>query len=338
MHSASSAAAGNAPVGPVSQFCRPSFTTVSVDDSVATAIAKVRRSAQPGAIFYLYVVGHEDELRGIVSIRNLLLANDDTPVSQVYSPKVVALDSTSPIRRAAEVFATSRFLSLPVVDERGRILGVVHAHEIAGNFEAPLAHEALLENQTRSELFELLGIQAEDTRNNARQVALGRLPWLLVNITGGTLCAWIIHVLGGRLANAVEFLAFVPVLLVVSESIGMQTASLSIANLHRGSKTRSSLLLLKEWSVASLLGITCALLLGGGLYVLKGSFSLSATVALTIFLGCLMVSFVGNVVPYLFHRWKIDPRVAAGPVVLSVADCATLSLYLALAVLLSRLG
>ena len=321
----------------VSEFCRPDFITISLNELVGGAIAKVRRTAQPGNIFYLYVANDRNELCGIVSIRSLLLAQDNQTVCEVYSPKIVTLQENSPVRQAYQVFANSRFLSLPVIDAQSKIIGVVHAHEIAEGFKTT-AEESLFEDRVRSELFGLLGVTAEDATRNPGKIAVHRLPWLIVNITGGTLCAAILSHLGGRLSNAVEFLAFAPVLLVVSESIGMQSASLAIANLHQSSRIKSSQLFLKEWAVAGITGSVCALIMGFALYLWKGSFAFSATVSLTILLGCLMVSFVGNAVPFLFHRWKIDPRIAAGPVVLSIADCATLLLYFLVAIGMSHWG
>ncbi len=314
----------------ISEFCRPHFITISLDDTVRSAIGRVRRSAQPDHIFYLYVTNDQGELCGIVSIRSLLLADDQTAVSQVYSSQVVALPVSCPVEEAYQTFARSRFLSLPVVDSRGQIVGVVHAHEIAGD-SAPTAQQALFEDRTRTELFELLGIKAEDARHSPVRVAAGRLPWLLVNISGGGLCAVLLHWMGSRLANPVEVLAFVPVLLVISESIGMQSASLAIANLHRSARPGDSKAFLREWAIAFLLGCACAVCLAGCLYFWKGSASLAATVALTVLGGCLLVSLLGNAVPYLFHRWKIDPRIAAGPVVLSLSDFSTLLVYLLIA-------
>jgi magnesium transporter len=313
----------------VSGFCRPHFITISLADKVGAAIEQIRRSAHPDNIFYLYVINERHELCGIVSIRSLLLADNETPVSRVYSPKVVALEERSPVQQAYQTFAHSRFLSLPVIDSHRHILGVVHAHEIAGD-SSLTAKQAISEDRTRSQLFELLGIKAEDGQHGPLRIALGRLPWLLVNISGGALCAALLHWLGGRLSNPVEVLALVPVLLVISESIGMQSASLAIANLHRTSQTADARIFLRECTIALALGIACAACLGGALFLWRGSAVAAMTIGLTVIGGCLLVSIVGNAVPFLFHRWRIDPRIAAGPVVLSLSDFLTLLVYLAI--------
>lgn len=317
----------------VGNLCKGGFFTIPMTFTVGEALTKVRTSGKQGDIFYIYVVDELKRLTGIVSIRNLLMGKDEDPISKVYSPKVISLPFSDPLEKAYQAFSQSRFLSLPVVDSENKIQGIIHAHELVG--EKGKQIDALFEARARSELFELLGIKAETLHQGAVPTALNRLPWLLVNIVGGSFSAICIHFLGGKLTQAVTILAFVPILLIVSESIGMQTASLVIANLHRSSsKGRNHQMLLKEFSVAALLGLGCSLLVGGGVAFWRTSFDIALPIALTVFLGALGVSALGNLIPLLFHRFKIDPRVAAGPVVLAIADSSTLLLYLFLALLL----
>lgn len=319
----------------IAGLCRKDFIALSNEATVGDAISQLRRSAVRGNIFYLYLTDRAGKLVGNVSIRTLLTSTDETPLGRIGSREVVTLPISSPIQEAYHLFARARFLSLPVVSDDNVLLGVIHAHELLEEFGKK--QEDLFEERSRGELFELLGIKAEDAGKGPAHVALGRLPWLLVNIVGGTCSALFIHFLGGNLKHAVEFLAFVPILLIVSESIGMQTASLVIANLHRAaSRSRTREILAREMLVACLLGLTCAALVAGAVQLWKGMPALSVAVLVTIFVGSVAVSFLGNAVPYLFHRFKVDPRVAAGPVVLALADSTTLLFYLLFALWITR--
>jgi len=279
-------------------------------------------------------VDEEERLQGIVSIRNLLGARDDQTISEIYSPSVVSLPENAPLKQAYQLFSKSRFLSLPVVSDDRTVLGVIHAHELVDEFGKPL--EELFEERSRGELYELLGVKAEDATKSTLGTAIRRLPWLCLNMLGGSISALCIHSLGGRLDHAVEFLAFVPVLLVLSESIGMQSASMTIAQIHRSTSGSNRSLFLKEFRVALLLGLSCAVLLAGPVFFWKHSSPLGIAMGLTILLGSVGVATLGNAIPRLFHRLRIDPRIAAGPVVLSVADSGVLVLYLLLALWISQ--
>lgn len=319
----------------VKDLANPTFLTLPVRLNVGDAIRHVRSSARRGHIFYLYVTDEKNCLCGIVSIRNLLVASDRDELKDVMSKDVVSLPGSTPLAQAYAHFAKSRFLSLPVTSGNGEIIGVVNAHEL---IEYGKTQDELFEERSRGELFELLGIKAENAQKSAPQVAWSRFPWLLVNVIGGTLSAIFIHFLGGKIEGAVAFLAFVPVLLIIAESVGMQTASVIIANLHRvSSQIKLSSVLGKELVVAFLLGLMCGVPLAGAVYLWSHSTPLAFAVGLTLPFGATWVCALGGFVPTLFHRMRIDPRIAAGPVLLAIADCTTLLLYLSLALGLTRL-
>jgi len=313
----------------------PHFITIPLSASVGEAIKKVRQSAQRGDIFYVYVVENDQRLVGITSIRNLLVAKDPEPVKEIASTNVVSLRENTSLRDAYKIFAKSRFLSLPIVNDSGILTGVIHAHELIEEYGKEQTH--LLEERSQGELFELLGIKAEDAEKGPVRIARGRLPWLLVNIMGGAISAIFIHRLSGRLTRAVDFLSFIPVLLILSESVGMQTTSLIIAYLHRASsRIRFPKFIMKELLVSLILGLACALIIAIPVYAWKQSASLALSIVITLAIGPMGVCLLGNFIPRLFHRLAIDPRVAAGPVVLAVADSAVLLLYLLIAIWLSN--
>lgn len=316
-------------------LCRSNFVTIPLHSTVCEALTRIRGSAQRGDIFYLYVVDEHKHLSGVVSIRNLLLAKDHEPVASLLSRNLVVLSTETPLKEAYKIFSESRFLSLPVLTPAGHIMGVVHAHELLEQ-QSKRQHDTLFEERSRGELFELLGIKAEDQERSSSHIAVGRIPWLLINILGGSFSAFLIHGLAKDLANAVQLLAFVPVILIVAESVGMQAASLAIANLRDGGGRKRALTLLKkELPVAFCLGFLCALIVGGALYFLSGSVRATLPIVVATVLGTLWVSALGTLIPSLFHRLKLDPRISAGPFILALSDCSTLLIYLASAVWLS---
>lgn len=310
----------------LSSLVSPSFVKLLSTLSVGEAIAQVRKSARRGDIVYLYVVDGAERLTGVVSIRNLLLAQDHETVAAITTGQVVTLTENTSWTEALALFSKSRFLSLPFLTCEGKILGVLHAHTLLGERKQDL--DALFEERSRGELFELLGIRAETLGQGVFATARERLPWLLVNLIGGALSAVAIHSLGGKLPNAVAALAFVPILLIVSESIGMQTASLVITSLHRAGQKS---LMARELAISLLLGLGCGALVSGGAYLWQHDWSFARPIGITVALGATWVSAIGQFIPSLIHRLRIDPRVAAGPVVLAVADFSTLLLYLLLA-------
>jgi magnesium transporter len=313
----------------LAQMASKNFLAIRADARVADAIAQVRRNAPRGDIFYLYVVDEQQRLKGVISIRNLLMANDETEIEAITSPNIVFLSVDLPVRDAYRIFSESRFLSLPVVDEDGAIQGVVHAHQLLG--EPYKTVESLFEERSRGQMFELLGVQAEDSQTGFVKTALGRFPWLLINIVGGAFSAFFIERMGNTLPQAVLYLAFIPILLVVSESVGMQTASVTLDLLNRTGGQRTKHSLLRQLNISTILGALSAITIAGALLLWQGSSGIAMVLGLSLFLGTIWVSLLGTLIPLLIHKLRIDPQIAAGPVVLALADCSTLVLYLGIA-------
>jgi len=318
----------------ISSLTNPQFISIPASSNVELAIQRVRTIAHRGDIFYLYVVDASERLLGVVSIRNLLVARDTDSISSLISKNVVFLSERMPLKDVYRMFSESRFLSLPVVDVDGKIKGVLHAHELAG--ESENAAETLFEERSRGQLFELLGIKGEEEGLSPLKIARGRIPWLLVNIVGGALSAFLIHSFGAKLDEAVLFLAFVPILLIISESVGMQAASVAISTLNRTAGSQFSALFLKELGVASCLGLVCSLAISGVVFLWHRQGNFSLTIGLTVLLSTIGVSSLGSLIPYLIHRFKLDPNVSAGPVILAISDFCTLLLYLGIAFCVSH--
>lgn len=306
---------------------KKNFVTLPVALTVGEALGRIRTQAKRGDIFYLYVVDDGSRLVGIVSIRNLLLSGDAEPLAHLLSRNVECLPEDFTRAEAAQRFADCRFLSLPVVSADGKIIGVVHAHDLSG--QTP-SSETLFEERTRGALFELLGIEAEGSATSSFSAAKGRFPWLLVNMIGGTLSALFIHGIGPSIPNAVVFLAFVPILLIICESVGMQTVSVVITKL-RHSTSQAGKVGWREIKIAGWLGFASAVIVGLAIRIFLGAPDVALAVGIAMLVATLWVSSVAFFVPLLTRKLGIDPSISAGPVVLAVADCTALLLYLLIA-------
>lgn len=312
----------------ISSFIKKNFVTIPLALTVGEALARIRGQAKRGDIFYLYVIDDSEKLMGIISIRNLLLSEDSERLSHLLSKNVVYLPADVTRTEAAQRFAECRYLSLPVVTSEGKILGVVHAHDLSNQFGT--SQEALVEERARDALFELLGIEAEDQSTSIFSSAKKRFPWLLLNMVGGTLSALFIHHWGPQLPDAVSFLAFVPILLIICESIGMQTVSVVITKL-RHSRRQAARVGWREIRIAGWLGLGSSLLVSGAILALLGSSSVALGVGLAMVVATFWVSGIALLVPLATRRFGIDPSVSSGPVVLAIADCTCLLIYLLIA-------
>jgi magnesium transporter len=224
---------------------------------------------------------------------------------------------------------------LPVVDEEGKLLGVVDVRLYAEEV-FDLAHAA-----RSNEIFQLIGLSVEQARQGTAATGFRvRMPWLLCNVASGVTCAVVAAIFQDVLAVVVLLAMFIPLVLTLSESVSMQAMTIGLQFLHsprvpwRAVRTRLKV----EWKTAILLGLAsgglvgmASLLWGGGRVPPNGTLAPAAVLALAIASSMLLSAMVGLSMPVLLHACRLDPKVAAGPTSLMLADVLTTTVYLGLA-------
>ncbi len=297
------------------------YYAIEVDGTVAQAVDHIRLAPHI-AVSYLYVVDAENRLVGVVPFRKLLTAAPDTRIRDVLSPNVIALPAEGDRALLQDFFATYRFLAFPVIDSDRRLVGSVQADAfnegLMGEFEGRVRHDWLAS----------AGVTEEEQRATPLGILRLRLPWLLVTLASGLLSAIIAGSFRWALERLVILSFFVPVVLLLSESVGMQTSMVALSAMGEDVPPKLRSLLLREMGGAAMLGLACGCLVGGVSYawLRQGGFSL--VLAMTLTLTVTTASALAVSVPGLFRRLGMDPSLAAAPLTLAVTDNLTLLTYL----------
>ncbi|MCI0460230.1 MAG: magnesium transporter [Gemmataceae bacterium] len=319
---------------PVTQHMRRDFTRIGADSTVGQALAAVRASQPQERIIYFYVTDPDERLVGVVPTRRLLLSSLDTPITDIMVKRVVAVPDSATVLDACEFFTLHRLLAFPVVGEGGRILGVV---------DVDLYTQELRDIERREDhddLFQLIGVHLTEAQQANPLVSfVKRFPWLLCNIAGGILAAFLAGVFEEELQRVVALALFIPVVLALAESVSIQSVSLAIQTLHGRQPTWTVLgrRLTRELAVGGLLGGACGLLVGAValLWLVLAQDPKADMVALSLLGGIgggvALAATIGLAVPYLLHLLRRDPQVAAGPIALAFTDMVTLLAYFNLA-------
>jgi magnesium transporter len=326
---------------PVVNHARKDFPFLDADMTVTQALERIRREGVGERVIYFYAIDEQKRLVGVVPTRRLLTASLETPLREIMVPRVVAIPTTATVLDACEFFVLYKFLAFPVVDEQRRVVGVIDANLFAEEFleagESEDRHRSAA--LVSPEFFEALGFRIEQLRGASAWRAFRlRFPWLLVTVTGGTLSAVLAGFFEATLARSLVLAFFLTMVLGLNESVGTQSMSVTIHALRSVSVTWRWLgtAFRCEVVTALLLGVACGLVVGvivcvwrkdmGAALVIGGSIALSLVTACALGLG----------VPSLLHRFKLDPKIAAGPVTLALADFVALVIYFTAAWLVFR--
>lgn len=318
----------------------PRFARIRSEMTVGEAIRYLRRqSAQVETIYYAYVLDAEQRLRGVASFRQLFLASEDTRVQDVMRTDLVTVPEHMDQELIARLFQQHNLLALPVVDDTGRMVGIITFDDIA---------DAIREEATE-DIQKIGGVEALEAPYLS--IAFGRLlkkraGWLAVLFLGEMLTATAMAYFEQEIAAAVVLALFVPLIISSGGNSGSQATTLVIRAMALGEVRLRDWwrVLRREVGAGAGLGVilgTIGLLrilvwqaVGGvyGVHYLR----IGATVALSLVGVVLWGSMAGSMLPFLLRRAGFDPASASAPLVATLVDVTGLVLYFTIASVLLR--
>jgi magnesium transporter len=325
---------------PVVDHARKDFPLLDADMKVGEALERIRREGVGERVIYFYAVDEKKRLVGVVPTRRLLTAPLETPLREIMVRRVVAVPATATVLDACEFFVLYKFFAFPIIDENRRVVGVIDV----GLFAEEVLQAGDRETQKPSvpvgdDVFEALGFHLEQVRGASPWRGFHyRFRWLLVTVTAGTLCAILAGFFEATLAKSLVIAFFLTMVLGLNESVSAQSMSVTIQALRAVPVTWGwfAAALRKEFLTALLIGLSCGALVGAIVWVWRkdvpGALVIGGSIVISLVSACL----VGLCVPSLLHRFKLDPKIAAGPVTLALADTFALVIYFTSAWLVLR--
>ncbi|MEX0687548.1 MAG: magnesium transporter [Pirellulales bacterium] len=312
----------------VTRHMRADFARLAAEHTVAEAIHAARATPPEGRIIYFYVLDAEGRLLGVVPTRRLLLSADATPIREIMVTRVITIPAAATVLDACEFFLLHKLLAFPVVDDDGRMLGIV---------DVDLYTEELADVDRREELddlFQLIGVHFQDSQaRSATEAFASRFPWLIANILGGIVAAFLAGLYEAELEKVVALALFIPVVLALAESVAIQSVSIALQRLHGGRPTVAGILraLRHESLTGLLLGGAAAATVATVALVWLGQPSVVLSLLGGITGGVVAAALIGAAMPNLLRLLAREPQVAAGPVALAATDMVTLVIYFSLA-------
>jgi len=313
---------------PVAFHMKSELARLNISQTVAEGLSTIQQSPPKERIIYFYVLDDQGHLKGVVPTRRLLLSPPDTPICDIMVREVIAIPHTATVLDACEFFIFHRLLAFPVTNEKQELIGTVDVELYTTELND------LDRREGNDDLFQLIGVHLTDSRQTSATHAFkSRFPWLLTNILGGIMAAFISGIFQAELEKVVALALFIPVVLALAESVSIQSVSLALQSLHgeRPSlnsifhKTRSEVL------TGTLLGVASA----ASVAIVGMAWLGQASVAICLFGGILggvmFAAAIGVAIPNLLRFFRCEPQVAAGPIALASTDMATLTIYFSLA-------
>jgi magnesium transporter len=303
---------------------------VNANWTVSECVEEIRRQAEDvEKVYAVYVVDDEQKLKGIVSLKRIILARKNTKIENILDEEIVYVETTRPAEEVAEIMQRYDLDAIPVVNTLGRLLGRITIDDVVD----------FITDKAEEDIQVMAGITGEaEEDDSVWQLAKARLPWLIVGVIGSLLAATVIGSFEDEFKKVAALAAFIPIMGSTGGNVGIQTSSLIVQSLAEKSGLTTSLgqRLFKIILVALVNGLIIGSLAGVYIYV-SGETELFFVVCLSLLSVVVLASFTGTVTPLLLDRLGINPAIASGPFITTANDIIGIGTYLMIADLLLHL-
>lgn len=322
----------------------PNFIRVPVEGTVANAVSEIRR-LKPDEVedrFFTYCIDADGKLRGVVHPMRLITATPEAPLKDVILHDLITVHVDDDQEAVKNKFEKYDVLALPVIDDEERMLGVITHDDVL----------EVAEEEAEEDMFHMAGTDAEELASSSIvHAASVRARWLLPCLAGTLGSTAVMFLVQPKLGAM--FLLLIPFnggITAMGGNAGVQTSTIIVRALATGDAFASSMsrVFAREFRIALLVGVLTGLLSGLGAYVIVQSRVFDLThvstippspqiglaVGLSMTLGILVASSMAMTLPFLFRRLNIDPAIATGPLITTLNDGLSATIYMFTAIYL----
>lgn len=309
------------------------FVALPENLTAEEAIKKIRElSPEAEMIYYVYIVDKREKLVGVISLRDLIVANPDAKISEIMEENVVSVLDTEDQETAAKIIADYDFLALPVVNNKGILVGMITVDDIID----------VMENEVTEDIHKMVGSSEiyEDKLIKASSLtrAKARLSWLLICMIGGIFAGSVVRFYSDILQNVVALAFFIPVIIDMGGNVGTQSSTITVRALATGQLRIDELgrNIWAETKVGLLIGLITGIALSVVALIWQNDFLLGIAIGLSLCITLVVAAIIGTLLPLIFTKIKVDPAIASGPLITTIIDMGGLLIYFSLGSLLFK--
>ena len=321
----------NYPDNSVGSIMTAEFTDLKQSMTVAQAIAHIRRTGENSeSVYTCYVTDAGRRLEGVLTIKELLLAQDEQLIAELMETDVITAETTEDQEEAVARMMRYDFISLPVVDKEGRLVGIVTVDDVM---------DVMVEEATED--FEKMPAMAPSEKpylkTSVLSLAKHRILWLLVLMISGMITGGILGQYEAAFAAMPLLVTFIPMLTDTGGNAGSQSSTLVIRGMAVGEIQLKDFakVFWKELRVSMLVGVVLSAVNFVRLIITyPGNQMVALTVALALFVTVLLAKTVGGVLPMVAKLCHADPAIMAAPLITTIVDAISLVVYFRIACVL----
>lgn len=307
------------------------FTAISENLTVEQTIKRLRKVAREvESIYYIYVVDEEEHLKGVLSLRDLILASPKTQAKQIMLPEVISVKVDDDQEEVADTISKYDLLAVPVLDENNKLIGIVTVDDVL----------EVMEEESTEDISILAGVAPSWFERAATPVlpVIRRSGWLVIWLLAGLIATIVLHAFSSLLKSMLALAFFIPLIIRLSDDISTR----SVATIIQAARDEETL----RWRVVaerSLIDLGVGAIVGAVAFLAISFLSslwrldplLGLSVGVALALTIVAASLIGSLLQFLVQRFKIEPSIRFAPGVATSLSILALLIYLGVATIVN---
>lgn len=296
------------------------YVSIVANQTVRSAMYVLKNQAGVAeTIYYVYVVDQDNHLVGVISLRDLIVNEDDTMISDVLSERVISVHVGDDQEDVAKMIRDYDFLAVPVIDYDDHLLGIVTVDDIID----------VIDDEAASDYSGLAGVNVEEVSENPFKAASKRLPWLITLLFLGMSTASLISHYEALVSEASILAVFISLITGTAGNAGTQSLAVAVRRLAVGDEKDNnfSRLIISEvltgLVTGAITGITILIVVG----IWKQNLPLGFVIGTAMFCAITVANLAGSLIPMLMDKLGFDPAVASGPFITTLSDLTSVLIY-----------
>ncbi|MEI5995162.1 magnesium transporter [Candidatus Enterococcus mansonii] len=296
------------------------FVSIVANQTVRSAMYVLKNQADVAeTIYYVYVVDQENHLVGVISLRDLIVNDDDTMIADVLSERVISVHVGDDQQDVAQTIRDYDFLALPVTDYDDHLLGIVTVDDIID----------VIDDEAASDYSGLAGVNVEEVSENPIKAASKRLPWLITLLFLGMSTATLISHYEELVSEASILAVFISLITGTAGNAGTQSLAVAVRRLAVSDEKDNSFgrLIISE----VLTGLVTGAVTGVAIFIVVGiwqhNFPLGFVIGMAMLCAITVANLAGSLIPMLMDKLGFDPAVASGPFITTLSDLTSVLIY-----------
>jgi len=322
------------PEDSVGRLITPEFVQLYEDISIGQALEHVREvGLDTETVYYCYVLDKEKRLIGLVSLKNLVLADPQKKIQQIMNRNVLKVNAYTDREEAARIFKKYDLLALPAVDNNDKLLGIVTFDD----FVDVLEDEA---TEDFERIAAVLPVDKPYMEAKFFEIVWKRSFWLIVLLALESLSGFVLQNYSSTMSRLIALTFFLPILIGTGGNAGTQSATVIIRGLATGQIQPFEFfrVIIREASLGVFIGVILAVFGLARAFLQQGDWWLSMSVGIAMGVTIVLSTTVGASLPLISRKLKFDPALMSGPLITTIVDVVGIAIYFEIAQLLLNLN